>query len=248
MNKRFDSTLGLARSLLVYYGQPWRRSALKFFYGQLICPGDLVFDIGAHVGSRTRTLLALDADVVAVEPQPLFADLIERRYGARLHGFERVAVGAEEGEVALAISSRHPTVSSISGNFVRTAGGTKGFSSVVWDKTVTVPMTTLDALIDRHGQPYFCKIDVEGAESAILEGLSRALSLVAFEYIPAMPEIAIAAVERLETLGDYRFNRVVGEKHRFVSTHWVSAGEILETIRGLSTDDPSGDIYARLVS
>ena len=70
---RFLTSLGLARSLVVYYGQPWRRSALRRFYGSIVKPGDLVFDIGAHVGSRSSTLLSLGTNVVAVEPQPAVA-------------------------------------------------------------------------------------------------------------------------------------------------------------------------------
>lgn len=66
-----DTTIGVTRSLLIYDGQPWRRRALRRFYGDLISPGDLVFDIGAHVGSRSRTLISQGGSVVAVEPQPL---------------------------------------------------------------------------------------------------------------------------------------------------------------------------------
>lgn len=54
-----DTAIGVARSLVVYYGQPWRRVQLRRFYSGIIKPGDLVFDIGAHVGSRSRTLLSL---------------------------------------------------------------------------------------------------------------------------------------------------------------------------------------------
>ncbi|MBP1849478.1 FkbM family methyltransferase [Rhizobium halophytocola] len=243
---RLSTTLGMTRSLLVYYAQPWRRRALKRFYRDLVRPGDLAFDIGAHVGSRSRTLLSLGADVVAVEPQPAFADFIERHFAGKLKAFERVAVGADVGEIDLRISSRHPTVTSTSGQFIDRVGATAGFSAVTWDHAITVAMTTLDTLIARHGMPAFCKIDVEGAEAEILKGLSQPLPLIAFEYIPAMPSVAVDAVERLIELGDYRFNRVVGERHRFVTQDWVDGGTLLAELSGLGADSPSGDIYARL--
>lgn len=150
---RLSTSFGLARSLVVYYGQPWRRRALRNFYGSIIKPGELVFDIGAHVGSRSRTLLDLGARVVAVEPQPAFADFIESRFSGALTGFERVAVGRKAGEIDLLISSLHPTVTSISSSFVETVKQSKGFSQVVWDQKVTVPMVTLDHLIAKHGMP-----------------------------------------------------------------------------------------------
>ena len=39
-------------------------------YGQFVRPGDLVFDVGAHVGDRIAAFRRLGARVVAVEPQP----------------------------------------------------------------------------------------------------------------------------------------------------------------------------------
>ena len=44
--------LGLARSLLIYYGNPRKGQRMKQFYAQFMGPGDLCFDIGAHVGNR----------------------------------------------------------------------------------------------------------------------------------------------------------------------------------------------------
>lgn len=243
---RLSTSFGLVRSLVVYYGQPWRRSALRRFYDTIVKPGDLVFDIGAHVGSRSRTLLNLGARVVAVEPQPAFADFIERRFAGELTGFERVAVGRKPGEIDLLISTRNPTVTSISSSFVETVKLHKGFARVVWDRKVTVPMVTLDQLISAYGLPAFCKIDVEGAEAEILHGLSKPIPLIAFEYIPAMPSVASNAIDRLMGLGGYRFNRVIGEQHRFVWDRWKTADELLVELSQMSPDAPSGDVYARI--
>lgn len=204
LTERLSTSFGLARSLVVYYGQPWRRSALRQFYASIVKPGELVFDIGAHVGSRSSTLLKLGAKVVAVEPQPAFADFIESRFAGALTGFERVAVGRSAGQIDLLISSRHPTVTSISSRFVETVKQSKGFSQVVWDRKVTVPMVTLDHLVGKYGLPAFCKIDVEGAEAEILYGLSKPIPLIAFEYIPAMPSVASNAIDRLMGIGNYR--------------------------------------------
>lgn len=68
MNLR--AALGLARSIAVY-GMPWRQPSLRRHYRPLINPGDLVFDVGAHIGDRTLAFAALGAHVVACEPQPL---------------------------------------------------------------------------------------------------------------------------------------------------------------------------------
>lgn len=248
VQSRIDTAIGVTRSLLIYYGQPWRRRQLRRFYRELISPGDLAFDIGAHVGSRSRTLISLGAAVVAVEPQPVFADIVEMHLSKRLKGFERVAVGAAEGEATLHVSSRHPTVTTLSERFIDGVSHSAGFRDVVWDSEIRLPVTTLDRLIDRYGVPAFCKIDVEGAEGDTLRGLSRPIRLIAFEYIPALPDITREAIERLGQLGTYRFNRVVGETHRFVDKEWKDSDAVLAELGTLSPGSPSGDIYALLAS
>jgi FkbM family methyltransferase len=232
--------------LAIYYGQPWRRRSLKRFYAPLVAAGDLVFDIGAHAGSRTRTLLSLGATVVAAEPQPIFADFIGRSISSPKLTLVRKAVGKKPGVVELRISSRHPTVSSVSSSWIAKVEKSPGFSKVVWDRVQQVDMTTLDALIAEHGQPSFCKIDVEGAEADILAGLSRPIPLIAFEYIPAAINVAEEAIGHLGKLGRYRFNRVEGEQHRFVRDSWITPMAMLADLRALGPQACSGDLYAWL--
>jgi hypothetical protein len=54
----------------MYYGEPGRGRRLDAFYRPFVPAGGLCFDIGAHVGNRSRSWSRLGARVVAVEPQP----------------------------------------------------------------------------------------------------------------------------------------------------------------------------------
>ena len=54
--------------------------AMKKLYGQFVKPGDLVFNVGANVGTRTQIFVDLGAEVVAFEPQPELADGYEQLY------------------------------------------------------------------------------------------------------------------------------------------------------------------------
>ena len=60
----------LSRSLRIYHGDKERHAAMDRLYGAFLSPGDLAFDIGAHVGDRISSFRRLGARVVALEPQP----------------------------------------------------------------------------------------------------------------------------------------------------------------------------------
>ena len=74
-------TLGLWRSLLMYYAVPGRFAGMRKLYAQFIKRGDLCFDIGAHVGNRLRVWDALGAHMIAVEPQPALQRCLQRLFG-----------------------------------------------------------------------------------------------------------------------------------------------------------------------
>ena len=242
----YAARLGLWRSLIVYYGQPWRTIALRRFCDRLIEPGSLVFDIGAHVGHRSRAMARAGARVVAVEPQPVFADFLARCVIDDRIVLDTHTVGAAAGPTTLHVSARHPTVTTASRAWADQVGQQAGFSHVRWPAQVTVEQTTLAALIARYGEPAFCKIDVEGLEADILAGLDKALACLAFECLPAAREIGLACIDRLEQLAeDYRYNWVVGEQHRWARADWCGADTLRDMIRDMNADAGGIDIYAR---
>lgn len=232
----------------MYYGDPFKLWRMGRFYAQFIRPGDLCFDLGAHVGNRVWAWSRLGARVVAVEPQPACLNLLRRWYGRRRNvTLLEVAVGAQAGRAPLWVSAATPTVTTLSRGWIETVQQEESFAGVRWEEHVEVDVTTLDALIARFGVPAFCKIDVEGYELEVLRGLSQPLPALSFEYLPAARAAAVACVERLAELGDYRFNWSAGERHRWQAAAWVDAGQMVAFLRALRSKDRSGDIYARRV-
>ncbi len=69
LRARVQMMIGVARSLRTYYGSPSHLRRMKAFYAEITKPGDLVFDIGAHVGDRVWAFRSLGCKVVAMEPQ-----------------------------------------------------------------------------------------------------------------------------------------------------------------------------------
>jgi FkbM family methyltransferase len=241
--------LGLLRSFLIYYAIPFRHRRLKSFYRPFRAAGELMFDVGAHVGNRSRAWISLGGTVVAVEPQEGCLRLLRRFYrGSPDIEIVPAAVGDAPGIVDLYVSSTHPTMSTTTKSWItdlESSGMTRG---VRWDRRSTVPVTTLDRLIDQFGVPTFVKIDVEGAEAMVLAGLSEPVPVVSFEYFPTQIDRALECVERLASLGDYRFNYCVGERRRFALGEWVSTESISELLGNMSPGSRSGDVYARLAT
>jgi FkbM family methyltransferase len=249
MSGILQQTAGIARSLFIYYIIPGRAARRRQFYRTVIKPGDLCFDIGAHVGNHTRDLLAIGGRVVAVEPQPALMKLLRWLYGSRQNAtLRQVAVGAARGHARLMTSRRNPTVATLSHDWVKTVQQAQGFRPVAWEGSIEVEVVTLDDLIAQYGVPTFCKLDIEGYEAAALLGLSVALPLVTFEFIPAAQEEAVACVQRLMELGRYVFNWSVGERLHLQEPVWVDDIHIVQRLQGFDINDRSGDIYARLMT
>lgn len=240
--------LGLARSLVIYYGDPEQVHRAARFYRQFIGPGDLCFDVGAHVGSRIAAWTRLGARIVAVEPVPHCMRLLRLLYGHRRDvGLVEAALGPTEGRTEMLVYDREPTVSTLSRDWAdRITHERPGFVDVRWNRSVAVAVTTLDALIARYGEPAFCKIDVEGFDLEVLSGLSRPLRALSFEYVPPTVDLALACMGRLLALGAYEFTFSYGESMRMYGPDWVGCDDLLPLLRSLPADGPCGDVYARL--
>src|SRR6185312_16618509 len=101
----FRTVRGIARSLRIYYGDRPRAAAMDRLYSRFVQPGDLVFDIGAHVGDRVASFRRLGARVVAIEPQRAMAGVLRLLYGwSRSVTIEEMAVGREQGRASLMIN------------------------------------------------------------------------------------------------------------------------------------------------
>lgn len=245
MSETFASRLGLLRSILIYNKKPFVHRRLRAFYGPMVQADDLCFDIGAHVGNRTRAWLALGARVVAVEPQPICYRYLERHFGSNPHfTLEKSALGAQSGEAPLFVAPLAPTVSSLSASWVDTINATNSYP-LQWETQGEVQVQTLQDLIDTHGIPTFCKIDVEGMELDVLVGLQTPLPALSFEFYPTTMHLAHSCVERLMQLGEYTFNWSIRESLKMASSSNVTDIEMKRWVNAYDKQ-ASGDIYAFL--
>ncbi len=167
-----------------YYAESWEPYTISLFLESLR-PGATVLDVGAHVGYYT--LLAARAvgrtgTVYALEPGPAEAALL--LWNVRMNGHGHVwvvpqAAGNRVGSAQLCLSG----VSSMHSLGRHELAG-------AWQGSTTVGMVTIDALLAGRSVDVV-KMDVEGAEPLVLEGMQetvrRSPGLTIFsEFSPQM--------------------------------------------------------------
>lgn len=254
---RLLKTFGLYNALLRYKHRLDRDKAAREekineekrvrFYSGFLNPGDLVFDVGANVGSRVRSFLAIGCKVVAVEPQKVCADQLRQHFGNRIAVVEK-GLGSQEEERTMYISEESNTLSSFSEDWVNRMKSDR-FSRYEWNNKTTISLTTMDKLIGQYGLPKFCKIDVEGFELEVLKGLSGAVPMISLEYaVPEATDHILRCIERTNQLNPgYKYNYSIGESMELALDQYYSYEQFTRHVVDKKFQDTGfGDVYISL--
>ena len=163
-----------------YHGRR-REAASLDLCRQLIRPGDTVYDVGGHIGYLSLYFAKLAGPTGRVhvfEPGENNLPYIERNIGGNSAiTLVRKAVGAAEGSATIYLENlagqNNSLVPEFEGLRRNAAIADPGAVTVV---SRAVPVTSLDVHATQSGtRPAFVKIDVEGYELEVLQGMERLL-------------------------------------------------------------------------
>lgn len=199
------------------------RDILERFVQELP-PGSAVWDIGANIGMWALFCGAKLGDkgtVIAFEPDPRARAFLERNI--RLNNSVNVrivtcALGQESGRTNFFTGTRDSQVSGLTPK--------KGAHPTV-ETASSVQVMRADEVVSKGvaPAPYAAKIDVEGAELAVLRGFGKdawaVLNLLAIEVHPALLARMGGSVDELESILREHGFKIVFSGARRTETHWL---------------------------
>jgi len=174
----YTMRFGLARGLRRRYGQGFRPkftlTAEERFLQQLNLSAKTVFDVGGYIGILTlffARAVGPTGRVVTFEPNPQnFTELlfnVNLNRLAQVSAFQ-IGLGSAAGVVPMQLDPVYPSRGTLS-------AGWASRSDML--RRIDVTVDTLDRQIDAHGlpPPDFVKIDVEGFEWEVLQGMQKTI-------------------------------------------------------------------------
>jgi len=192
----------LERQFEVQFDPVWRwisrdireRDVLRFARDR-ISPGNTVFDVGAHVGEWAllfSELVGPSGRVVAFEPDPVACASLRKnleRNSITNVSVEERSVSDKVGKALLATERFGSGLSSIVRPYVHGTGR----------KELEVESTTLDEYCEARGlRPDWIKVDAEGAEPLIVQGMQRTIERLHPSVILEFHSDALTDEERTE--------------------------------------------------
>jgi FkbM family methyltransferase len=154
----------------------------------------LVFDIGANIGQSAKHFLDAGASkIICVEPV--------------LEAFNQIPVDSRIVKVHAAAWRRtcildvYPAKGELGWSTLKPEKWGRTKPSAVWCQPIPVVCITLDVLSAEYGIPDMVKIDVEGSEHAVIQGMSFRPRKVIFEFCNVFMEDAFSCLLLLQSKG-----------------------------------------------
>ena len=202
----------------------------------------LFFDIGANRGDATVAALALGYDVIAIEPSRVYAELVKNFiYEPRVIPI-KFAVSDKDNERVEFYEAEEDGLSTLNKEWL-TADTMPYAGKPFW--TTYAHTITIDTLAEIYGQPDLIKIDVEGGEWSVFNGMICKYKMLTFEWTQETLEEHQKQLHYLKALGYTEVAPQFIEPHLDQPTEWHDIDLDLMAWRDQNADAWESDGWKR---
>ena len=208
------------------------------FYKRLVNASEAgcILDIGANIGSKTEIFLDLASCVIAIEPDPVSAQTLRKRFRWKPVDVREVAVSSETGIISFYRFGAGSAYNTASGAWAASmVDGTNHMHLRLPEPvSINVKAETLANIVTELGPIKYLKIDAEGLEDKVLSTLAVPIPLISMEFnFPQMWEALLTCIQRLQRIAlGYRFNVAITEPPlKLEFERWATAEQIVSDIR-----------------
>ena len=163
-----------------FYGRSREKATMQRFQ-ELVRPGDTVFEVGGHIGFIAQFFakkVGHDGEVHVFEPGTQNKVFLRQNI-ARFENCAHIdaAVSDRNGKAQFYEENLGGFMNSLDAQFAKGSGLAVAQGTSIEVTARRVSTVTLDQYAQQHGRfPDFIKIDVEGAELAVLRGATKVLA------------------------------------------------------------------------
>lgn len=206
---------------------------------------NLIFDVGANIGSKSVIFSKLAKKVIAFEPsEKLFIFLNNRFKGSNVTIYN-LALGSSIKSSDFYIVENNEAYNSLNKKHIEITATDRNIATIETVKHKEVRVEIIETFIQKYGIPKYIKIDVEGYEYEVIKGLKTPVQFLSFEAnLPEFCEESIQSINYLDKISLHQYTYNFTTDNYFLLKNFVTKIEAIKFLRNTKLDYL--EVYAKL--
>lgn len=172
----------------------------------------LVFDIGANIGSWTKSNINTYDNFITIEASPITFKKLQKNCNHDKVKLLNFAVCKNNNKEIIFYHANCDVLSTINKEWLTNESSRFYNQPFTEIKCKTI---SIDDLINEYGKPQLIKIDVEGGEYECISSLSHKVDCLCFEWASETNDITFQCLDYLQSLGFMNFYIQNGDNYTF---------------------------------